>query len=405
MENDDIATLVDPEYLASLLQRTLGNPFVQIREWGVQGLKGGLEYGSAIYRLQGSVVADGNVQSWSLILKTIQPDAQFDDPQGYRYWKRETQAYQSGLLQELPGQVTAPRCYDIHEKPDGSVWIWLEDIKDEQEHPWSIERYARVARHLGQFNGAYLVGRPLPSDTWITHDWLRTYLRHAAPMVEFIFQNPAHPTVQLMLPGIALPLTLACWEERARMLRVLDELPQTFCHQDAFGRNLFYRREQVVALDWSYSGIAPVGAELAPLIGAAFGLARFPSSQAKELDQACFGGYLEGLRQAGWEPDLWQVRVGYTLTMFLRYTLGATIGEMLPGLLDEKTHLHWVEGVGTSEEKAGESDAGIVDYYQSIAMEALKLLGLGSMMRVIGHTARYAMRLAGKRRINTAKIA
>jgi len=209
----------------------------------------------------------------------------------------------------------------------------------------------------------------------------------------------------LMLPGIALPLTLACWEERARMLRVLDELPQTFCHQDAFGRNLFYRREQVVALDWSYSGIAPVGAELAPLIGAAFGLARFPSSQAKELDQACFGGYLEGLRQAGWEPDLWQVRVGYTLTMFLRYTLGATIGEMLPGLLDEKTHLHWVEGVGTSEEKAGESDAGIVDYYQSIAMEALKLLGLGSMMRVIGHTARYAMRLAGKRRINTAKIA
>lgn len=220
------------------------------------------------------------------------PTPKRDTTQGYRYWKRETQAYQSGLLQALPGQVTAPRCYDIHEEPDGSVWIWLEDIKDEQGHPWSIERYARVARHLGQFNGACLVGRPLPSDAWVTHEWLRTYLRHAAPMVEFILQNPAHPTVQSMLPGIALPLTLAFWEEHTRMLNVLDELPQTFCHQDAFGRNLFYRREQVIALDWSYAGIAPVGAELAPLIGVAFGLARFPSSQAKELDQACSEGYL-----------------------------------------------------------------------------------------------------------------
>jgi hypothetical protein len=340
-----------------------------------------------------------------LILKIIRPEAQFDDPQGYRYWKREILAYQSGLLQGLPGQVTAPTCYDIDEKSDGSVWVWLEDIKDEQEHPWSIERYARVARHLGQFNGAYLVSHSLPGETWITRGWLRKYLDHAAPMVEFILQNPGHPTVQLMLPGISLLMTLALWKEHTRMLRVLDELPQVFCHQDAFGRNLFYRDQQVIAIDWGYAGIAPVGTELAALIGVAFGLARFPSSQAKELDQACFEGYLEGLRQSGWDPDLRQVRVGYTFTMLLRYVLGATIGEALPGLLDEKTHGHWVEGLDTSEEKAGESEPGIVAYYQAISMEALKLLGLGSMTRVIGNMAGYAIRLAGKRRRDTARIA
>jgi hypothetical protein len=38
-------------------------------------------------------------------------------------------------------------------------------------------------------------------------------------------------------------------------------------------------------------------------------------------------------------------------------------------------------------------------------MEALKLLGLGAMMRVIGRTARNAIRLAGKRRGSAAKIA
>jgi hypothetical protein len=206
-----------------------------------------------------------------------------------------------------------------------------------------------------------------------------------------------------MFPGITLPLTLAFWKEHRRMLKVLNELPQTFCHQDAFGRNLFYRRGQVIAIDWGYAGMAPVGAELAPLIGAAFGLAQFPSSQAQELDQACFAGYLEGLRQAGWQPDPRQVRIGYTATVFLRYTLGATVGELLPGLLDEQTHRHWVEGLGSSEEKAGETDPGIAAYYQSIAIETLKLLGLGSMSRVIGHAVGYAIRLASERRSKAPK--
>jgi hypothetical protein len=403
MGNDEITIPIDPAYLSGLVQQALGDPRVQIDDCTVQGLSGGLEFGSAVYRVHGSAVSDGHARNWSLILKVIRPEAQFDDPQGYRYWKREMQAYQSGLLQELPGQFSAPRCYDVCEKPDGAVWIWLEDVRDEQEHPWSVEQYARVARRLGQFNGAYLVGHPLPGDPWITQDWLRKYLRHAAPMVDFILQNPAHPIVQRMLPGITLPLTLAFWEAHPRMLRALDELPQTFCHQDAFGRNLFCWGERVTAIDWGYAGIAPLGAELAPLVGVAFGLAGFPSSQAQELDQACFAGYLEGLRQAGWQPDPRQVRLGYTLTVLLRYTLGATVGELLPGLLDEETRLHWIEGVGTPPERAGESDPGIVAYYQSTAMEALKLLGLGSMMRVVGHMARYALRLAGKRRAKTSQ--
>jgi hypothetical protein len=400
MENNERIIPVDIEYLTNLLRDVLGRQSLQIGEWEVQRLQGGLEYGSTIYRLGGAIEAGGEVQPWSLILKTIQPVEEFDDPQGYRYWKREIQAYQSGILQELPGQVSAPRCYDVQEKPDGSVWLWLEDVHDELEHPWSIEQYARVAHLLGEFNGAYLAGRPLPNDPWVSHDWLRKYLVHAAPMAAFIRQNPAHPTVQLMLPGIILPMTLASWDEHPSMLRVLDGLPQTFCHQDAFGRNLFFRREQVIAIDWGYAGLAPVGAELAPLIGAAFGLARFPSSQAKELDQACFSGYLEGLRQAGWEPDPRQVRLSYTVTMTLRYVLGATVGEMLPGLLDERTRLHWVEGLESTPEKAGESDAGIVAYYQSIFMEALKLLGLGSLLRFLGRTGFYTLRLVGKRRGN-----
>lgn len=398
MLENPIEIVLSPQHLASVLQHVMGNQSVEVGEWGAHRIQGGLETGSSIYRLQGMAAVEGEVQSWTLIVKIIRPEAEFDDPQGYRYWKREIQYYQSGLLQNLPGQVTAPACYAIDEQTDGSVWLWLENIADQQEHPWPIERYTQAARQLGQFNGAYLVDHSLPNAAWVTRDWLRKYLDHAAPMVDFLLHNPRHPSVQSMLPGIALPLSLALWKEHPHMLRVLDQMPQVFCHQDAFERNLFYRHGQMLAIDWGFAGFAPLGAELAPLIGAAFGLGKFPSSQAKELDQACFEAYLEGLRQAGWQPDAQQVRLGYTLTVMLRYVLGATIGELLPGLLDERTRQHWVEGLDTSEENAAESDPGIVAYYQAISMEALKLLGLRSLTRVIGRLAGYAIRLAGKSR-------
>jgi hypothetical protein len=294
--------------------------------------------------------------------------------------------------------LAAPCCYAVSEHPDGSLSLWIEDLKDDLIHPWSVEQYARVARILGQFNGAYLTGRALPTGTWIARDWLRKYLENAAPMVDFIRQNPAHPIIQMMLPGITLPMTLALWDEHLSLLQKLDYLPQTFCHQDAFGRNLFNRRDALVAIDWGYAGIAPLGAELAPLVGVAAGLAKFPGSQMKELDQACFAAYVEGLRQAGWQPDPRQVRQAYTLTVSLRYVLGATVGQVLPGLLDENIRQHWAEGFDVPAEKAGETDPGIAAYYQSIFIEAIRSLGLAATGRFLLRTLGYVIRLGNQRR-------
>lgn len=398
MESKGISIPVEKEYLEGLLQKVLGCSPVALGEWEEHRLSGGLEYGTAIYRICGEAGCNSKTHPWSLILKSIHPGARDPDPQGFDYWKREALAYQSGFLIDLPGKLAAPDCYEVAERPDGSIWIWMEDVQDDHPGPWSIEQYAQVARHLGLFNGAYLAGRPLPAETWISHDWLPRYLEHAALMVDFVRQHPAHPIVQLMFPGLSLPMTLAAWDERSRMLKALDHLPHTFCHQDAFKRNLFLRGDEVIAVDWSFTGIAPVGAELAPLIGAAFGLAKFPSSQAMELDKACFSAYLQGLHQAGWQPDPRQVRRGYTLTVVLRYVLGATLGQELPGLLDEKTRQHWIEGMEGNPEKAGESDPGIVAYFQSIFIEALRSLGLASMLRFLGITLGYAIRLGRKRR-------
>jgi hypothetical protein len=389
---------IDPQTIPSLVRKTLGNPSLQVGEWDVEKISGGLEIGSAIYRLSGTAKADGAELSWSLIIKEIQRDPANDDPDGCHYWKRDPLAYQSGTLDKLPAQVTAPRCIEVGENADGSVWMCMEEIKDEHARPWSLELYAQAARQLGELNGTYLAGRALPSEAWITHDWLRKYLQKAAPMIEFIRLNPAHPVVNAMLPGITLPLTLAVWDEHQRILTKLGRMPQTFCHQDAFERNMFYRGRELVLIDWNFAGIAPVGTELAALVGVAFGLAKFPVSQARELDQACFENYLEGLRQAGFQPDPRQVRLCYCLTVTLRYVIGATVGEMLPGLLNQATREHWVEGMQQDQDYAGESDPGIVAYYTAIYMEGLKGLGLWSLLRVAVRTLGHAIRLSSKRR-------
>ena len=56
-------------------------------------------------------------------------------------------------------------------------------------------------------------------------------------------------------------------------------------------------------------------------------------------------------------------------------------------------------------EKVGAADPGIAAYYQSIGIETLKLMGLGSILHILWHTVYYALRLAGKRRDQTSKPA
>jgi hypothetical protein len=106
----------------------------------------------------------------------------------------------------------------------------------------------------------------------------------------------------------------------------LDRLPLTFCHLDAFRRNLLIRRrtdgsDETVAVDWAFSGLAPVGADLAPLLGAGLAIGQFAPDQFGEFDASAFAAYIEGLRSSGWNGDSRLARLGYTASAALRYAV------------------------------------------------------------------------------------
>jgi len=370
---------IDEAVLAPLVRRSLDRENVKILHWQYQPITGGVELESSLYRFTGDARIEDETLSWTLILKIIQSPAEGNgDPLSFRYWKREALAYQSGALNDLPGGIAAPQCFATVEKPTGAYWIWMEDVKDETGDAWPLEQYGTVARCLGRFNGAYLTGRPLPEELWLTRHWLRKYLDHAAPAVNRLIHSMGHPLIRRCLPGISTDFIQKIWDERLEVLELLEHFPQTFCHQDAFRRNLFFRHTQemqpeVVAVDWSYSGIAAVGEEVAPLVHASLSFGAVAPGDAFRLEQIVLDEYLGGLREAGWQGDPDMIRFSYAATVYWRYAIGGFAGEMVPWMLEESSHAAVEKAWGKTMEQMADETAASLGWVNYMYDQASKL--------------------------------
>ena len=212
--------------------------------------------------------------------------------------------------------------------------MWFPEVIDEIGQ-WPLERYGIVARHLGQFNGAYLSGKPIPRRSWISRGSLRMWGSMASVGVNLLRLSREHPIVRCTYPADTSERIFRLWSDREIFFDALDSLPITFCHLDAFRRNLFAIQSadgnnKTVAIDWAFSGLGTVGEEIAPLVAATLGFCEVEIAQAQELDNIVFDGYLTGLRDAGWHGDARIVRFGYTVASALRYAFpsGAEISTL-----------------------------------------------------------------------------
>jgi hypothetical protein len=144
-----------------------------IERYQVQSLSASSGAATAgVYRVSGTANDRDIRRDWALVLKIIRPAAAAWNPAAREidhpiYWKREALAYQSGMLDDLPGGIAAPRCLAIEERADESCWLWLEQVEDSYGSRWPLAQYAQAARALGRFNGAYLAGRALPAYPWL----------------------------------------------------------------------------------------------------------------------------------------------------------------------------------------------------------------------------------------------
>jgi len=307
-------------YVSGLARQATGDENFEVQAWRcepVQGGSGSAVGGTALYRLR---VRSCGGRRCSLILKVLyaRPDESAASPY---YWKREYELYRSDILADMPRDAfVAPRVYAV-EAHDDACWIWMEDIEDDKGE-WTLEDFADVAERLGRFNGAWLANTPLPTGPWLSSSWHAAIVPALADCFSQLDQLLEHPLARLTLPLDSEAEILAIWRDSNLFAAALSRLPQTFCHYDAFRRNILFRGDDAVLLDWALAGVGAIGEDLVSLVAVSLYYEGYTSAYAEELDEVVFASYINGLRQAGWAGDQRLARIGYTCGMTLRGLAG-----------------------------------------------------------------------------------
>jgi hypothetical protein len=304
------------------------------------------------------------------------------DQSSWDYWKREWHVYQSRWQQQLAGPLLAPRCLAtgnvLAETDEELAWIAMEDLGALDHRPWPHGRFREVARQLGIFNGEYVAGRPLPTDPWLSRDWLRGWTEDARPLMDLLPTVPSHPVAGKIFTKDLIKDLVELWELRENLYQALDQLPRTLCHNDVFPRNLFVggpgHSDHSVAIDWAFCGPAPVGQELTALVGASQVFLESRPERWDDLERDCLDGYAEGLRQAGWHGSD-EILLGYLLSSVLRFGLGSLPAVL--GLTLTTEHEDLVRRVfGCSYEEFVGNVAAFFQFKQRRIHQAKALLGL-----------------------------
>lgn len=369
---------VDRQRLQPLVREALGRDAAELIDWRLHPIHKGMDMSSAVVRVIGTARDRGEEVEWPIILKVVRPAPDELGPSGWHYWKRESLAYTSGLLDHLPAGLAAPRCLAVEDHGANCSRMWFEDITDAHEGQWSLSAYTSVARQLGRFNGAYLTGEyAIPSHDWLSKGWLRGWTEKSAPVIAHFSEFREHPSVRRVLPAASVEAYLRLWSERERFLAALDRLPVSFCHYDAFARNILLRRgadhNQPVAIDWAFAGSGAVGEELVPLVIASANFCEMEPRSMIDLEPAALEAYLEGLRDAGWRGDPRLVRLGDAIAASLRFGPGCAI-PALPSVLRKDAEEFVLAVFGIPMEEALDRWSAITSHVLGLADEARELM-------------------------------
>lgn len=276
---------------------------------------------SAILRLHGLVKLYNELEPWCVILKIIKPDTEEKDNFiHHNYWRREALVFESGVLKELPNSIYTAKSYLVEEQQDGTIWLWMEYV--EGDYAYTIEQFSYIARQLGRFNGAYLVGvNKLPEDEWICRAWLKSWTTASRKYA---------PNMEAYASRISIDNIQSTWAWYQEMLKNIDssldslqQLPRVLAHQDLSQMNMLLvpkesSESHLVLIDWQFMSISGIGEDLGKLFGVNMSLGIIPPTQYQMYQDSLFTSYIDGLREVGWQGDARMAQYGLCLSTALR---------------------------------------------------------------------------------------
>lgn len=319
-----------------------------VADWAVEPLSGGIgNQAGEVLRVCGRRSGD----AWSVVLKILRPAAAGSVfpaigtvPQGWgrsarhsHYWRREARFYDS----ELPARLETPEARTPRplfvEDHGHEVWIWLEDIADDIPGPWPADRLIRAAQQVAGLTAASAPAALVPDPALLPHA-LRAWvddLQAANITAAADRRTWSHPHIKITLPDGNLARMRRLFEDRDVLLDALAAAPQAVVHLDAHRRNVLTANgpqgESSVLIDWAYAGTGAVGEDLGSLVGMTFMLGEIAPCDTRDVSNAAFDAYIEGLRSAGWDGDERRVRFAGHATCALQ---AGMLSSNLAGLAD-----------------------------------------------------------------------
>jgi Phosphotransferase enzyme family len=266
----------------------------------------------------------------SLIIKVVvhgedaDPDGLWvagSEPSHRNYWKREWEAYCSGLLDALPGELRAPRTMRCTELSEDECWIWMEDVVGLPGAQWQVEDYDSVAFDLATTQAAYASGRSiLPSYPWLARGWLRSWVETLGRQLDALDDDALWATDEMSALNALRPRIRAIWNAREDLLGIVEAAPQTIVHCDFWPTNLIAADDgTTVALDWSQVGVGALAQDIDQLILDPIWMHVLPDGPLDALETGVVRGYASGLRTSGLDVGDVMVRHWYAAAASIHY--------------------------------------------------------------------------------------
>lgn len=293
-----------------------------------------IDPGTRLHSVTGGVFRVGwgsaDSDNGSLVIKVVRhgldtdPDALWvsgSTPNHRNYWKREWLAYDSGLLDSLPGQLRAPHLKLATQPADDETWIWMEDVEGRPGASWPVADYASVAFDVGTTQGAYAVGsEPVPTHEWLARNWLRAWIDALARHADLIESAEVWAENPLRLLASLRDRFASLWSRREELLEIVEAAPQCLVHCDFWPPNLIAADDgTTVVMDWSQVGIGAVGQDLDQLTLDPVWMQLLPDSDLEVIEQHVLPSYLAGLQASGFDVTAEQLHEWYAASAAARY--------------------------------------------------------------------------------------